>query len=80
MLGLALAPTMAQAQGLPIDFDADAFEPPAAQVRAQPPVAERLVAAAPLRRAVRYGERTERPQVQHEVVPVSHDEEGRAGS
>ena len=80
MLGLALAPTMAQAQGLPIDFDADAFEPPAAQVRAQPPAPERLVAVAPSRRAVRYGERTEPTHVEHEVVPVSRDEEDRAGS
>ncbi|PCE43734.1 hypothetical protein [Rhizorhabdus dicambivorans] len=58
MIGLILAPTGLCAQGLRIDFDADAFDVEAPRQDIEPQAASaRTVEAMTPRRSVRYGER-----------------------
>jgi len=56
-IGLMLAPTGLQAQGLPIDFDADFFENQAPRQQIEPAAVPTHAETVPPRAAVRYGER-----------------------
>lgn len=58
LIALMLIPASLHAQGLPLDFDADAFEVQSIRQAAEPAEAPRIVSTPPLRRSVRYGERT----------------------
>lgn len=58
LIALMLFPAHLHAQGLPLDFDADAFDAPSIRQIAEPAGAPRIVDTPPLRRSVRYGERT----------------------
>jgi hypothetical protein len=58
LIGLMLIPGGAGAQGLPIDFDSDAYEAPAASPETAPSVPTHIVNAPLPRRSVRHGERT----------------------
>jgi hypothetical protein len=56
-IGLMLAPAGLQAQGLPVDFDADFFENQAPRQEVEPAAIPAHAETAPPRDAVRYGER-----------------------
>lgn len=79
IIGWTLLTAPLCAQGLPVDFDADAFENPAPGQAAEPIAAARIVDTAPLRRSVRYGEHTETADNHSPAQPV-HVVEAPAGS
>jgi len=58
IIGLTLAPVGLSAQGLAVDFDADAFETRAPRPETDTPAAPRIVETLPLRRSVRIAGRT----------------------
>jgi len=58
LIALMLFPAHLHAQGLPLDFDADAFEVPSVRQASETAEAPRIVSTPPLRRSVRYGECT----------------------
>jgi hypothetical protein len=79
LIALMLFPAHLHAQGLPLDFDADAFDVPSVRQAAGPAGAPRIVDAPPLRRSVRYGERTVAADPTGPVAPP-RAEEVRTGS